>query len=53
MVWEFQCPHDGCEYASQGNDQNDVVESAQQHVGDAHGDTPTRDEIEPYVIGPG
>lgn len=53
MVWEFECPRDGCAYSTQGNDEDSVVEDAQQHVGDKHGNTPTRDEIEPYVIGPG
>lgn len=53
MAWEFQCPVDGCEFSTTGNREGDIVEAAQQHMGDAHGDVPTRDEIEPYVIGPG
>lgn len=53
MVWEFQCPVDDCEFSASGNDQDVIVESAQQHVGDKHGDMPTRDEIVEYVIGPG
>lgn len=53
MVWEFECPVDDCDFAQQGNEQDVVVESAQQHTRDAHGEMPTRDEVEPHVIGPG
>lgn len=52
MAWEFQCYVDGCDYSATENDQEQLIENAQQHVGDAHGDTPTREEVEEYVIGP-
>lgn len=51
MVWEYDCPD--CDFSTQDNEEETVIESAQQHVRDAHGDMPTRDEVEPYVIGPG
>ncbi|MFC7153900.1 hypothetical protein ACFQPA_00325 [Halomarina halobia] len=53
MVWEFQCPVDDCEYSNRDNEEAVVIEGAQEHVRDAHGDMPTRDEVEEYVIGPG
>lgn len=53
MVWEFQCPRQGCDYTETRNREDDLVEAAQQHVRDAHGDTPTRDEVEEYLVGPG
>lgn len=53
MVWEFQCPADDCSFSSNGNDQDRIVENAQQHVRDKHGDTPTRDEVEQHLVGPG
>lgn len=53
MVWEYQCPVDGCSFSASGNDEDELVEAAQQHVGDKHGDVPTRDEVEQYVMGPG
>lgn len=53
MVWEFRCPVDDCEFSSSGNEEGEVVESAQQHMGDTHGNMPPRDEIEGNVIGPG
>lgn len=52
MVWEFTCPEDGCDYSTTGNEQRQLVEDAQQHVGDAHGDVPTREEVEALVVGP-
>lgn len=51
MVWQFECPE--CDYTTSRNDEDEAVEDAQQHVGDQHGNVPTREEIEPYVIGPG
>lgn len=53
MVWEFQCPTDGCEFSSQGNEEPKVVESAQQHMRDEHGNSATRDDVETYIVGPG
>lgn len=53
MVWEFDCPVDGCEFTYQANEEDEVVESGQQHVRDQHGDTPTRDETVQQVTGPG
>lgn len=53
MVWEFQCPVDGCSFVVDDNKEDVVIEAAQQHHRDDHGDMPTRDEVEPYVIGPG
>lgn len=53
MVWEFECPVEDCEFTQRGNAQDAVVESAQQHTRDAHGELPTRDEVEPHVFGPG
>lgn len=53
VVWEYQCPVDGCEFSAGGNDEDELVEAARQHVGDAHGDTPTRDEVEGYLVGRG
>ena len=53
MVWEFQCQVDDCEFSASGNDEDVVVESAQQHMRDKHGNMPTRDEIRQFVIGPG
>lgn len=53
MAWEYQCPVDGCEFSATGNDEDALVEAAQQHGGDAHGDLPTRDEVERFVVGPG
>lgn len=53
MVWAFQCPETDCEYSTQANEEGTVIESAQQHMGDTHGDMPTRDEVEEFVIGPG
>lgn len=52
MVWQFECPNDGCDYSRSANDEEQVIESAQQHIGDKHGNMPTRDEAEQYVIGP-
>lgn len=53
MVWAFECPVDDCGFSTSGNEQAALVEDAQQHIGDKHGDTPTRDEVVPHVIGPG
>lgn len=53
MVWEYTCPVDGCEFSASGNEEGEVVESAQQHVGDKHGDVPTREEVERHLVGPG
>lgn len=53
MVWEFDCPEDGCDYVASDNEEGQVIENAQQHMRDKHGDMPTREEIEQYVIGPG
>lgn len=53
MVWEYQCPVDGCGFSERGNDEPEVVEAAQQHGRDAHGDTPTREEVEASLVGPG
>lgn len=53
MVWQYQCPVDGCEFSASDNEEPKVVESAQQHASDAHGATPTREEVEEYVVGPG
>ncbi len=53
MVWEFQCPVDDCEFSKQANEEALIIESAQDHTRDTHGTTPTREEVEQYVIGPG
>lgn len=53
MVWEYECPVDDCDFSRQANEEGPVVESAQQHTRDAHGNMPTREEVEPHVIGPG
>lgn len=53
MVWEFQCPVDDCEFSASGNEEDGLVEDAQQHVGDKHGNVPTRDEVERHIVGPG
>lgn len=53
MVWEFQCPVDDCGFSYQANEQGRVVESAQEHIRDAHGDMPTREEVESSIVGPG
>lgn len=53
MIWRFECPEDGCDFAQQANEADPVIESAQQYTRDAHGDMPTREEVEPHVIGPG
>lgn len=53
MVWEFQCPVADCEFTTRANEEDRVVESAQEHVGDAHGDMPTRKEVEASIVGPG
>lgn len=53
MVWEFQCPVEGCDYTDTANAEPQLVENAQQHMGDKHGSTPTRDEVEQHVVGPG
>lgn len=52
MVWEFQCPVDGCEFSSSANEETELIEAAQQHVGDKHGNMPTREEVEQQIIGP-
>jgi predicted small metal-binding protein len=51
MAYEFDCPD--CDFTSQGNEMDPVVESAQQHVRDAHGDMPEREEVVPHISGPG
>ena len=51
MAYEFDCPD--CEFTTSRNEIDPVVENAQQHVRDAHGDMPKRDEVVPYVSGPG
>lgn len=53
MVWEYQCPVDECEFSKQANEEAMVIESAQDHTRNAHGNTPSREEVEQYVIGPG
>lgn len=53
MAWEFQCPIDECAFSSTGNVEDTVVENAQQHMRDKHGEMQTQDEVEPYVFGPG
>lgn len=53
MVWEFQCPADDCEFSKQANEETTVIESAQDHMRNAHGNTPPREDIEQFVIGPG
>ena len=53
MVWEFQCPVDDCGFSATANRESALVEVAQDHVGDAHGDTPTREWVESYLVGPG
>lgn len=53
MVWAFECPVDDCGFSKQDNEKDTVIESAQQHTRDTHGDMPTREEVEPHVIGPG
>lgn len=53
MAWEFDCPADGCEFTHQANDQDEAVESGQQHLMDRHDESPTRDEVRQHVTGPG
>lgn len=53
MVWEFQCPVNECTFSSSGNEEEKIIENAQQHIRDKHGDMPTRDEVEQHMIGPG
>lgn len=50
MAFEFDCPE--CEFTSSDNDMDPVVENGQQHIRDAHGNMPERDEVVPYVFGP-
>ncbi|MFB6131055.1 MAG: DUF1059 domain-containing protein [Salinigranum sp.] len=50
MAYLFECPD--CDYSMTGNEMGPVVENAQQHVRDAHGDMPTRDEVVEFVTGP-
>lgn len=53
MVWEYQCPVEDCEFSTQTNEEEQVIESAQDHTRNVHGTTPSREEVEQYVIGPG
>jgi len=53
MVWEYQCPTNGCEFVTQRNEEPDLIEDAQQHMRDKHGESATRDDVEQYVLGPG
>lgn len=52
MVWEFQCPVNDCEFSKQTNEEAQVTESAQYHTRTVHEMTPSREEIEQYIIGP-
>ncbi len=52
MVWEFQCPTNGCAYTASDNEQNQVIENAQQHMRDKHDNMPTQDDVVRYVVGP-
>lgn len=53
MVWEFSCPVNECDFSASGNDQRQIIENAQQHNRDKHGDMPTREEVEEHIVGPG
>lgn len=52
-MWAFECPEDDCDFSTSRNEEAEAIEDAQQHMDDKHGNMPTREEIEPYVIGPG
>ncbi len=51
MPYEYQCPVTDCEFATQNNEQDAVVEAAQQHHRDRHGNTATRDEVIESIVG--
>lgn len=52
MAWEFQCPVHECDYDRTRNEEVRLIEDAQQHMDGKHGNMPTRDEVEQYVVGP-
>lgn len=52
MAYNYDCPEPNCEYSTQHNDMEDVVEDAQQHRQDKHGDSATRDDVEERIVGP-
>lgn len=51
MPFEYQCPVTDCDFSAQDNEQDDVVEAAQQHHRDAHGNTAKRDAVLESVVG--
>lgn len=51
MPYEYQCPVTDCEFSTQNNEQDEVVEAAQQHHRDRHGNTATRDEVIESIVG--
>jgi len=52
MTYDYQCPNPNCEYSAEANDTENVVEDAQQHHQDKHGDSATRDDVEERTVGP-
>lgn len=51
MPYEYQCPVTDCDFSAQDNEQDDVVEAAQQHQRDRHENTATRDEVVESIVG--
>ncbi|WP_121821126.1 DUF1059 domain-containing protein [Halostella salina] len=52
MPYSYDCPARDCEYSAQDNEMGVVVENAQQHRQDKHGESATREDVEERIVGP-
>ena len=49
MAYQFECPQQGCEFMVRANDEDEVVDVAQEHARDKHGMSMSRDDIQGNV----